>query len=387
MNRSKPFPTAEEMMTQAREQTGFSNFGKPTFVNGLERCLQSLEEDARVTPEGRSKVLAIWLRRLGRRLEIEEWFKNHPETENLAIVGPISICGLPRTGTTALGNMMSLDTRFRSLRMWEQQQPIPPPELATEMEDPRRLAYVKEIADLVRDQPEHHAMHLYEADATIEDVELLGFQFHGQDMTLPIFGYHAWWRASDMRPTYEYHRRVASLLQSKRPPNSWLFKAPHHKFHLEAIIHAYPDARFVFTHRDPAKSVPSYVSLVSSLYPPGTLASHDIKNVGRKVHEHLLDGMRLAVEARKRIGSDRFVDVYQRDIEADALGTLRRIYDALGIECTSALQDSIAKWAAANRSGAYGAHKYTAEQFGLSVDQIRSDFDFYIREFDIPIVR
>ena len=29
-------------------------------------------------------------------------------------------------------------------------------------------------------------MHLYELDATMEDTELLGMAFHGQQMTLPV---------------------------------------------------------------------------------------------------------------------------------------------------------------------------------------------------------
>ena len=36
--------------------------------------------------------------------------------------GPVDINGLPRTGTTALANMLSLDPQFRALRGWEQAQ-------------------------------------------------------------------------------------------------------------------------------------------------------------------------------------------------------------------------------------------------------------------------
>ncbi len=39
---------------------------------------------------------------------------------------------------------------------------------------------------------------------------------------------------------YQYHRRVLKLLQSQRPPNLWLFKAPHHNFHLEALSRPIP---------------------------------------------------------------------------------------------------------------------------------------------------
>jgi hypothetical protein len=372
-------------MTQAGELTGLSDFGPPTFRDGLERILRSLEEDAKLTAAGRAAVLPILLRRLVNRLHIEDWFRAHPAAEVAPISGPVSITGLPRTGTTALANMMSLDPQFRCLRSWEQEKPCPPPVIETELQDPRRLTEVQRVEGFLREHPEQRAMHLYDIDATTEDVEVLGLEFRAQQMVWPIFGYHAWWRDADMRPTFAYHRRVALLLQSARPPSRWLYKAPHHKFHLEAIVAAYPDVRFVFTHRDPAKVVPSYVSFVTSYYPPGTLANHDLRRIGRLIHEHLLIGMHRAVEARARLGANRFIDVQQREIDADPLGTLRRIYDFLNLELRPEMRSEVDRWVKANHSGAHGQHHYTPEQYGLSVSQIRSDYDFYIRHFDIPL--
>ena len=42
------------------------------------------------------------------------------------------------------------------------------------------------------------------------------------------------------------------------------FKAPAHAFHLPSYFKAYPDARVIVTHRDPAKAVPSTMSFVSA---------------------------------------------------------------------------------------------------------------------------
>jgi hypothetical protein len=46
---------------------------------------------------------------------------------------------------------------------------------------------------------------------------------------------------------------------------------------------------------------------------------------------------------------------------------------------------AIEDWQIENRSGAHGIHRYTAEQFGLSADQLRSDYDFYVQHFDIAL--
>ena len=182
---------------------------------------------------------------------------------------------------------------------------------------------------------------------------------------MPVYGYHAWWRAADLTSTYDYHRRIAKLLQSRRPPDLWLFKAPHHNFHLEAILAAYPDARFVMTHRDPAKSVPSWASIVSTIFPP---AQHDrdLHKLGAEVSEHLRVGVEHAIAARGRIGEARFFDVHHRDLIADPMGTIRDVYEFLGLELRPAVEQALVDWQAANRSGAHGTHAYTAEQFGLT---------------------
>jgi len=176
-----------------------------------------------------------------------------------------------------------------------------------------------------------------------------------------------------------------ALLQSRRPPNRWLFKAPHHKFHLEALVSAYPDIRFVMTHRDPAKVVPSYASFVGTMFAPAESGQHDQKKLGREVCDHLRIGMEHCMEQRKRIGEERIIDVHQREIDRDPMGTLERIYKFLGYEFTPQLREKIVGWQNRHRSGAHGTHKYTAEQFGLSKEQIRSDYDFYIKRFGVEI--
>src|SRR5439155_23854323 len=186
----------------------------------------------------------------------------------------------------------------------------------------------------------------------------------------------------DLTAPYQYPRRVVKLLGSQRPPELWLFKAPHHKFHLEAIAAAYPETQFIMTHRDPGKVVPSYTSIVLSVMPPAE-GERDVQALGREICEHLRIGMQHAIEERARIGEDRFLDVHHRDLVEDPKGTIRRIYQWLGLELTPPAEQTILDWQQANRMGAQGTHRYTAEQYGLTVDQLRSGYEFYIRHFAV----
>jgi hypothetical protein len=95
--------------------------------------------------------------------------------------------------------------------------------------------------------------------------------------------------------------------------------------------------------------------------------------------------MEHAIEARGRIGEDRFLDVHHRDLVSDPKGTVRRIYAWLGFDLAPAVERTILDWQQANRMGAAGTHRYNAERFGLSTAQIRADYDFYIRHFDVAL--
>jgi hypothetical protein len=379
--RSGRYPNGDDLIAAAMESTGLTDFGPGDFREGLEVLLASVEHDAEFDPSADTAVIANFHNRLVNRLELEAWYALHPEIAQLQVRGPVDIVGLPRTGTTALANMMSLDPQFRCLRGWEQSKPCPPPTSATEATDPRRLKLALENEQL---SPELKAMHLYDIDATMEDSEVLGMAFHGQQYTLPVYDYHAWWRAADLTETFRYHRRVVQLLQSQRPPDLWLFKAPHHKFHLEPIVAAYPDVRFVMTHRDPARAVPSYSSLVSTIF-PACSGERDLHQIGREVSEHLRVGMENAIAARDRLGEDRFLDVHHRDLVAEPLATLARVYDFLGLELTRTTEVAVLDWHEANRSGSHGTHDYTAEQFGLSTAQLHADYEFYVDRFGVEI--
>lgn len=375
------FPTSSELLSRAAEDAGHGDFGPGDFREGLDVLLHSLEVDGDFSAPASEAITATLRRWLINRLDVEAWYSTHPEIDDLRVLAPCDINGLPRSGTTALANMLSIDPQFRSLRRWEQAQPCPPPVLAEEANDARRLTEIDEHAQL---PAELKAMHIYDADATTEDTELLGMAFHGQQYTWPVFSYHAWWRATEMQATYEYHRRVVKLLQSRRAPNRWLFKAPHHNFHLEAFASAYPDAKFIVCHRDPVRAVPSWASIVSAILPEPA-GERDVHRLGREAAAHLRVGFERGIAARAALGEDRFLDIHHRRFVADPFGTVARIYEFLDLELVPAVDQAFRAWHQQNRTGAHGTHHYTSEQFGLSDEALRSDFAFYTDHFDIEL--
>jgi hypothetical protein len=194
----------------------------------------------------------------------------------------------------------------------------------------------------------------------------------------------AWWTAADFRSTYAFHHRVLKLLQSERGPRLWLLKGPVHLFQLEAFAAEYPDARFVWTHRDPASVIPSVASLQHTLHAARCVeGALDKRSAGPKALAFWAEGMRRALAARERIGEHRFVDVWNRDVVACPVQTFAALYDRLGFAFTPELQDAVADYNRRNARGAFGEHRYTPEEYGLDRDGIRAAFQDYVERFEL----
>jgi hypothetical protein len=375
-----------DLVDSARRRTGLDDFGEPAFGEGLALLCEALAAEARLNDLGR----VIWKQRLlgylVQRLRIEDWYRRHPEIDAQDIVAPIFVVGLPRTGTTALSNLLAQDPETRSLRVWESNEPTPPPEAARQHDDPR-IAMATQALEMMRAvAPKLASMHEDAPTGPTENQDLLGLSFrtyHFEGMAA-VPSYTRWWFHCDMAPAYRYHRRVLKLLQWRCPPTRWHLKSPPDAFALDAVVAAYPDARFVMTHRDPARVLPSVCSLISTVHeltgePP------DPVRLGATQVEAWTEGMRRALDFRRRAGERRFTDVHFADLTADPLGTLRRAYAALGLPLTEPAEGRMRTWIAANPRAKHGEHHYTLEEFGLAADSVRAAFRFYTERCGVAL--
>ena len=138
--------SADELEDGARAATGLDDFGSPYYREGLERTVDALNNEADLNEMGNVIQHATISNALIQRLKIIDTYKQHPEIADEVVDGPVVILGLPRTGTTALGQLVANDPQFRSLRTWESQAPTPPPEAATQHTDPRIAQAAEGIA-------------------------------------------------------------------------------------------------------------------------------------------------------------------------------------------------------------------------------------------------
>src|SRR3546814_17652045 len=76
--------------------------------------------------------------------------------------------------------------------------------------------------------------------------------------------YARWCEEQDATPAYAHMAdllRLTGWLRGEDPAKPWLLKTPQHMLDLPALLRVFPDARIIFTHRDPAAVVGSSCSL------------------------------------------------------------------------------------------------------------------------------
>jgi hypothetical protein len=373
----------DELEDGARAATGLDDFGSPYYREGLERTVDALNNEADLNGVGQVIQHATISNALIQRLKVEDTYKHHPEIDSEVIEGPVFIIGLPRTGTTALSQLVGADPQFRSLRMWESQAPTPPPEAATQHSDPRIAAAEAGLNMLYDMFPLTKTLYNSEATAATECQDLMGMSFRTVhfDGVVRVPGYLSWVMNCDMTETYTYHRRVLKLLQWHCPPNLWHLKTPVHMFSLDALVEAYPNAKFMWSHRDPAKVMASVCSLIRYVR-SWSSDRDDAIELGAEQLECWAEGVRRAMDFRKRFGDDRFADVSFAELQTDPVHTLKNSYQRLGLTFTDATHRAVQRWAAEHRPGSRGAHEYQLSDYGLTPEHVREYFTEYLATYD-----
>ncbi len=262
---------------------------------------------------------------------------------------------------------------------------MPPPTTATLTTDPRCLAMLEREREMQAANPEMFKFYrnsaVYPNECifwTMHDFKALIWESRGK---LP--NYRDWIYSADidMEPTYRYHKKFLQLHQADAP-GIWNLKLPSHSLWLDTLLKVYPDARLVWTHRDPITATSSYCSLqrLASTHSTGHV---DLDWLGENYSWQTAEHARRVMATRERIGHDRIADVHYADLLRDPMATLRKLYSALGDEFTPEAEASIQAWIDANPQGKFGRHEYKLAEFGLTADQMRENFADYLAAYDV----
>ncbi|MFZ1488881.1 MAG: sulfotransferase [Ilumatobacteraceae bacterium] len=377
----------DAVIAEARAQTGLSELAADdAYHERLAVVLRSLRDEANLGAFGRYSMFSTFTGLVKNRLLVTDLLARHPEIHDVDIARPIVICGLPRTGTTHLHNLMSADPNLRSLPYWESLEPVlsDAERPAPGEPDPRRARCDMAVGMIDASMPLFKRMHEMTTDHVHEEIQLLAV-----DMSTMLFesmAYVPTWRAyyesHDQTPHYEYLRTLLKVLTFLRGGERWVLKSPQHLEQMVPLARTFPDATFVVTHRDPVSVVVSMVTMLA-YGARMSAAVVDPVAIGREWADRLEKMLRAAVRDRDSLPAAQSTDVLFHEFMADDLSTVERVYELADQPLDTGSRQAMADYMADHPRGRFGAIDYDAAQLGLDRGELRERFAFYTDRFAV----
>ncbi|USA39863.1 sulfotransferase family protein [Pelagerythrobacter marinus] len=380
------------LLEQAAEAAGLDDFGDRWFERPMDVLLDAIVGEARLNAAGDFSAMQQFHHVLRDRLLAQMWFRRHPEILSRPMPRPVVIVGPMRSGTTRMHRLLASDRRFTHMRSFETISPVPRPGFEEVMEGRRedfRPVLARRIMKVARlANPRTLSIHPTGPYEPEEELGLLVASMWGMkhEAQWHVPSYGRWCEGESAVPAYRHMADLLRLVGWSQQASSlrpWILKTPQHMLDLPALLEVFPDARLIFTHRDPLKVVGSAASLAwnqTIIY-----SDHaDPARMGREwLHKTALQVERMRA-ARETIPQERMIDVQYEDMESDWRGTMERVYRFLGLDMAPALpgmEDYMRRASALKRR----PHAYSLDEFGLTSGDVLDRLGDYVRAFDVPI--
>lgn len=374
----------QQLLDSAAATAGLHDWGDDLrFKIGLEQLVSAVEK-SEAADIIRGYAYNWIMQLLMTKLHLVDDARKHPDITAAPIEKPLVVIGLPRAGTTILYDLLSLDPNARSPKEWELFAPWPAPETATFDNDPRIAKLQGAYDKILNASPEMRDIYRLEPTMPGECNGIMLHHFASPNLSaiLPIPTFNDWFANTTVPGQYESHKRILQQLQWKGPRGNWLLKSPVHLFDLEGLMHSYPDAQLVWTHRDPARTMSSISSHIYSLQ-KAQKAEVDKHEIGRDQWRNWRNALNVATRARAenpRVENAVF-DISNRAIIDDPVAAVRSIYQHFGRDFSDEFAQRIEHFAKERGASRMGKHRHTLEEYGLDETTIKTGLSDYYRGF------
>ncbi len=374
---------ADELIEEAQRTTGLQRFDSDSFREGLEIFLADVNKGQ--APEAAiARVHGDVVGALANRLKTTAYLEQQPQLLQRPIERPVFVFGIPRTGTTLLSNLLAADPARRSPLTWEIDDPVPPPTKDALYTDPRALARLDMERKMLAARPE---MGKYYRGSAIYPNECMFFMQHDFKALIwesrgKLPNYRDWlFQSADLSSSYQYHKRFLQLLQADAP-GVWNLKMPSHGLWIKTLLAVYPDARLVWTHRDPLTATGSFCSIIALSHQAYT-ARVDMEWLGQNCSWQAQQHANRIMDARDALGEERIIDVHYANLARQPIETMRTLYRSLGDEFTAQAEAGMRAWLADNPQDKFGKHEYKLAQYGLSPARIEALLERYLSRYEV----
>jgi Sulfotransferase family len=376
----------DQLHDTVAKEVGSADFGPADYLPGLTALLQSMDYDPEFSEQGRRVAWGMVVGVLKGRAQAIKSMRENPGFDTQPILGPVVITGVPRTGTTALHRLMAVDSRFQGLQTWLLDSPMPRPPIETWGEYPEFQKSVATLEARYAAAPQKRAAHHVAAEEVHECCMLLRQSFVSNIWSCgwSAPSYDAWRQCQDETAAYDYYYRCVQLIGSSAPEKRWLLKNPGHIEQLDLLLAVFPDARIIQTHRDPAKAIPSLVSLLMQLYP--VVEAGDAHLRGEVMLRREVAKWAYAVRRADKVREqhpDKVLDIVHADFHRQPMAVLEQIYRFIDMDIPEDTRIAFAKRIEEKPELQHGVHRYDIADYAMCEDEVREAFGGYMHRFEL----
>ena len=370
--------TFDEIVSSARGEAGLPDPDSDSWREGLEMLVRDHVKANVLTERGWGIMRSRYVAALATRMRVDDFMRRNPTIAAAPVKRPVFILGMVRTGTTMVSYLMDADPANRSLLKWEAYNVTPPAAPGALRTDPRCLAEKAKDAAVIAANPQGVAMHFEAGDGPTECVHLVAQDFRSLMYAVMTSTptYHDRMLFCDMRPAFAHRKRVLQILQSTNA-GRWVLKMPSDSLFIRTLFETFPDAKVIWTHRDP------YAAFASSMSMRGNSRlifnkDMDLDYMRQRFPLQLALHLQRPLEMSRTRPNDIY-HLYYDDLLADPLAQMKKVYSWLGDEWTDAAETGMRAWLEENPQGRFGAHRYSFAQWGFTKEELTPYFSDYLK--------
>jgi omega-hydroxy-beta-dihydromenaquinone-9 sulfotransferase len=295
-----------------------------------------------------------WLRALGITLgslpnSLHAWRENRVYGErvrNTKVEPPLFILGIWRSGTTLLHNLLTQDERFAYPNNY--QVCYPETFLTTEESNARVVQFF-----LPKTRPQDNMK------ISVQEPQEDEFAFSAlTGRTVPMgwafcrradhYDRYLTFREASAAEVAEWKAALTRFVQKLafKYGKPLILKSPPHTGRIKLLLELFPDARFVHIHRNPYDVFQSTQHTLRKVAPWFALQRPRFDVLDDRIIRQYRQGYDAFFEERGLIPKGRYCEVGYEALEADPVGRVRDIYDALGLPDFKVVEETLRRYVA-----------------------------------------
>ncbi len=253
----------QKAMRYAMKKTGLQDFGDTTFLDAYNVIFNTpVHQNLKLTNLGYIMYQIELNQTMLRRLTFLQYLKDCPQITDVPVRSPVFVLGLPRTGTTFLHRLLSLDPAVRAPLLWELLAPVPKVRGESKIETfendrNKRANAMRKLIKTRQSMGDNALQHIHEIDADLPEECIMALTdelpIHMSCLYSAYMNFEIFLKENSGQRAinaYKHYKKVLQLLSYQvgeaKEPRRWMLKCPIHLFYIKEIANVFPDAKLVW---------------------------------------------------------------------------------------------------------------------------------------------